>query len=154
LHALSENQGRDKMAEEIPMICFTDSLNGVEDNDLDGFFTGWPNPPTCSAHLEILKGSSHVELAVLGNGKVVGYITVISDGVSCAYIPHLEVLPEYRGKGIGSELVGRVLEHCKHMYMIDLMCDEDVRLFYEKMGFRAGRGMMVRNYKKQNCENR
>ncbi|MBT3604289.1 MAG: GNAT family N-acetyltransferase [Candidatus Latescibacteria bacterium] len=132
---------------------FTDSLDGIGEDDLEGFFDGWPNPPSPATHMRILKGSSHVELAVLEVGKVVGYITVISDGVSSAYIPHLEVLPAFRGKGIGSELVNRALQYYKCIYMIDLICDEDVRPFYEGLGFRAGRGMFIRNYERQNCEN-
>lgn len=40
---------------------------------------------------------------------VLGYLNMISDGVLTAFIPLLEVLPEYQGEGIGSELVGLVL---------------------------------------------
>ena len=32
-------------------------------------------------------------------GRVVGFVTAISDGVLSAYIPLLEVLPEYQGAG-------------------------------------------------------
>ena len=35
------------------------------------------------------------------------------------------------------------------IYAIDLICDEDVRGFYEKFGFREGRAMMIRNYEAQ-----
>lgn len=136
------------------MVRFTDSLEGIKEEDLAGFFQGWPNPPSPAVHLSILKGSSHVELAVLEVGKVVGFITVISDGVSCAYIPHLEVLPEFQCKGIGTQLVSRALSYYKNTYMIDLMCDEEIRPFYERMGFRAGRGMVIRNYERQACEKR
>ena len=33
--------------------------------------------------------------------QVVGFVTAISDGVLSAYIPFLEVLPEYKSIGIG-----------------------------------------------------
>ena len=36
-------------------------------------------------------------------------MTAISDGVLSAFIPLLEVLPEWPGHGIGSELVRRML---------------------------------------------
>ena len=75
-----------------------------------------------------------------------------SDGVSCAYIPHLGVLPDYHGMGIGAELVRRMLKEFGHFYMIDLVCDRDVSDFYVKQGFTECVGMVVRNFERQNCE--
>ncbi len=84
--------------------------------------------------------------------RVVGRISAITDGVSCAYITHLEVLPEWQGKGIGSELVRRMVTTLENLYMIDLVCDDDVSGFYAKLGFKQIQGMAVRNYDRQNCE--
>ena len=133
------------------MIAFTDCLQGVEQEHLVGFFEGWPNPPCPERHLAILRGSAYFVLAKDDN-RIVGFITAISDGVSSAYIPHLEVLKEYRGRGIGGELVRLMLEKLKHLYMIDLICDEDVQPFYEKVGMRAYQGMIHRNYSRQSCQ--
>jgi ribosomal protein S18 acetylase RimI-like enzyme len=79
----------------------------------------------------------------------VGFISAISDGVLAAFIPNLEVLPEYQGKGIGLELTKRMLDSLKHLYSIDLMCDEDVQPFYEKLGMRRYSGMIYRYYENQ-----
>ena len=91
------------------MVTYTDSIADVTPAQLQGFFVGWPNPPTPATHLRILAGSYAAVLARDDSGAVVGFITAISDGVSAAYIPHLEVLPAYQGQGIGSELVRRML---------------------------------------------
>jgi ribosomal protein S18 acetylase RimI-like enzyme len=80
---------------------------------------------------------------------VVGFITAISDGVLAAYIPLLEVLPEYRGRGIGKELVRRMLDRLGDLYAIDLMCDPEVQSFYASLGMRPATGMMIRNYEYQ-----
>jgi predicted N-acetyltransferase YhbS len=72
-----------------------------------------------------------------------------SDGVSCAYIPHLEVQPEHQGRGIGSELLRRMLEKLRGLYMIDLLCDPDVQPFYARLGMRPATGMLIRNYDRQ-----
>jgi ribosomal protein S18 acetylase RimI-like enzyme len=133
------------------MITYTDSLDGVTPDHLRGFFVGWPNPPSTEAHLRILRGSSHVWLAKEGE-RVVGFITAVSDGVSAAYIPHLEVLPAYQGQGIGGELVRRMLDSLRSLYMIDLICDTDVQPFYERLGMRRFTGMVLRNYDRQNCD--
>jgi len=132
------------------MISYTDSIVGISAEQLQGFFVGWPNPPTPETHLRILEGSDAVMLARdETSGAVVGFITAISDGVLCAYIPHLEVLPEYQGRGIGSELLRRMLERLRTLYMIDLLCDPDVQPFYERLGMRRATGMLIRNYDRQ-----
>src|SRR5262245_27738350 len=107
-------------------ITYTDSLENIAADKLQGFFVGWSNPPSPEAHLRILAGSDHVVLA-LDCDRVIGFITAISDGVSAAYIPFLEVLPAYKGQGIGTELVQRMLEKLRHLYGIDLICDTDVQ---------------------------
>ena len=134
------------------MVTYTDNLEGITPELLQGgFFDGWPDTPSPQAHFRILEGSDAVVLALGENGQVTGYITAISDGVSCAYIPHLEVLPAYRGAGIGRELVRRMLAKLDHLYMIDLLCDPDVQPFYERLGMHRATGMALRNYSRQNC---
>jgi ribosomal protein S18 acetylase RimI-like enzyme len=132
------------------VIRYTESLEGIEPQDLDGFFVGWPNPPSPETHLRLLNGSDHVVLAIDERiGRVVGFITAISDGVLSAYIPHLEVLPEYQGQGIGSELMRQMLNRLRTLYMVDLLCDEEVQPFYERLGMRRALGMAARNYDRQ-----
>jgi predicted N-acetyltransferase YhbS len=137
------------------MITYTESLEKITPDHLcGGFFAGWPHPPSPADHLRLLRGSSAVILACTESGQVVGYITAISDGVSCAYLPHLEVLPEYQGQGIGSELVRRMLERLDRLYMIDLVCDESLIPFYERFGLQPMRGMALRHYDRQDCSSR
>ena len=132
------------------MITYIDTIEGVAAEQLQGFFVGWPNPPAPATHLCILAGSYAFLLARDDTtGAVVGFITAISDGVSCAYIPHLEVLPAYQGRGIGSELMRRMLERLRQIYMIDLICDPDVQPFYTRLGMQTHTGMILRNYDRQ-----
>ena len=127
------------------MIEYTDSLEGVEPRQLEGFFVGWPSPPSPERHLELMRGSAAVVLARAGE-RVVGFVTAISDGVLSASIPLLEVLPEYQGRGIGSELVRRLLASLDGLYMIDLSCDAPLEPFYARLGFqRLDRAMGIRN---------
>lgn len=135
------------------MITYIDSTERITASQLQGFFAEWPDPPSPQILLRIFKGSDEIVLAVDSEAqRVVGYITAISDGVSCAYIPHLEVLEGRRGEGIGSELVRRMLAKLRHLYMIDLMCDPDVQPFYERLGLRTSTGMIIRNYDRQRCD--
>ena len=125
-------------------------LSRVSPSDLQGFFDGWPNPPSPEAHHRLLASSSHFVVAQeVGSTQVVGYITALSDGVLSAYIPHLEVLESHRGRGLGSALVQSMLELLGDIYMIDLMCDADIQPFYEKLGLTRSVGMIRRNYSSQ-----
>ena len=136
------------------MIIYIDELHDVSPVQLTGpFFVGWPNPPAPDAHLRILHGSSEVVLAVgEDTGQVVGFINALSDGVMSAFIPLLEVTPEYQGQGIGTELVRRMLDKLNHLYAIDLMADESVHPFYERFGMMRLSGLALRNYARQSCE--
>jgi ribosomal protein S18 acetylase RimI-like enzyme len=131
-------------------IRYCSTTEGITPERLQGFFVGWPNPPSPETHLRLLDNSDHTVLAVdRDTGQVVGFITAISDGVLTAHIPLLEVLPECRGAGIGSELVRRMLEQLGDLYAIDLLCDADVQPFYARLGMRPAQAMMVRNYARQ-----
>ncbi|HSL44085.1 MAG TPA: GNAT family N-acetyltransferase [Anaerolineales bacterium] len=135
------------------MVTYTDSLIDITSDYLKGgFFIGWPNPPSPDTHYQILANSAAIVLARIEDGTVVGFITAVSDGISCAYIPHLEVLPAYQGQGIGTSLLRQMLERLKHLYMIDLVCDPELQPFYERLGMRAVVGMVVRNYDRQSGE--
>lgn len=126
------------------------SADTISPDQLHGFFVGWPNPPSPERHLAILRRSDAVVLAVdEASGQVVGFINALSDGVLSAFIPLLEVLPDYQGRGIGSELVQRLLAQLEGLYAVDLLCDAEVQPFYARLGMQPAQGMMLRRYDRQ-----
>jgi ribosomal protein S18 acetylase RimI-like enzyme len=128
------------------MILYTESAAGITPGRLQGFFVGWPNPPSPATHRRLLEGSAAVVLALDGEGgPVVGFVTAITDGVLSAFIPYLEVLPAYQGRGIGTELMRRMLARLQHLHAIDLICDATLQPFYTRLGMRPTGGMVVRN---------
>ena len=141
------SQGRSIATAE---IRYTESVEGVTPDLPQGFFVGWPNPPSPETHLRLLHGSSHVVLAVDdATGDVVGFISAISDGVLAAFIPFLKVLPSHQSLGIGSELMRRLLADLRHLYAADLLCDIELQPYYERFGMRRASGMLLRNYDRQ-----
>ena len=126
------------------MIQYLDSPDGIKPAQLKGFFVGWPKPPSPETHVKILQGSSYVVLAVeTESDNVIGFVNATSDRVLSAYIPLLEVLPEFQGRGIGGELVRRLMAKLDGLYMIDLVCNDDLIPFYEKFGLASSRSMKV-----------
>lgn len=129
-------------------IQYSNNPQSLTADQLDGFFVDWPTHPTPEGHLEILQGSHKVWLA-MHRGSCVGFINAISDGVFSAFIPLLEVLPEHQGKGVGAELVKRMVESLSAIYSIDIACDEEVAKFYDTLGFSRLVNMAKRNYGNQ-----
>jgi GNAT superfamily N-acetyltransferase len=123
-------------------VVYTTDVTELTPSDLEGFFADWPVRPSGERHLESLGGSDYVVLARDGvDGRVIGFVTAISDGVLSAFIPLLEVLPEWQGQGIGSELVRRILAELEGFYMIDLVCDPELESFYRRFELTLLAGM-------------
>jgi len=129
-------------------IIYTNDQSKISTEMLSGgFFAGWPNPPNAATHLQILQNSYMTYIAIdAETGKVIGFINAISDGVLSAYIPLLEVLSVYRGRGIGGKLVQMILAELADLYMVDIVCDENIQPFYAKLGAKGCSASIFRNY--------
>jgi len=125
-------------------ITYSSSTDGLAAKQLSGFFVDWPQRPDPETHLTILRGSYAVWLAMDGD-QCVGFINALSDGVLCAYVPLLEVLPPYQGRGIGTELVRRMMRRLAGMYALDVVCDASLAPFYARLGFAQCTAMVQRN---------
>jgi GNAT superfamily N-acetyltransferase len=135
------------------MIHYLDNSTGITPAQLHGFFVGWRSPRSSEEHLSLLRDSNHVVLAMDDDsGRVVGFITAITDGIQAAFIPMLEVLPEWQGQGIGSELVRRMLDQLRAYPCVDLTCDPHLQPFYERFGMTRSVGMVLRRYVKPSVE--
>lgn len=130
----------------IPEIAFTETIEGVRADQLAGFFLGWSQRPSAELHLAVLCRSDRVVLAWdTQSGSVVGFVTALTDGVMAAYITLLEVRPGYQRRGIGTQLVQRMLELLEPLYMIDALCDEEVLPFYRRFGVTRAVGVAWRD---------
>ena len=112
------------------MIRYIYSAKNIQSEQIEGFFTNWQEPLSPKLHLKLLQNSDEVVLALDNEtDRVVGFVTAITDKVLSAYIPLLEVLPNYQGKGIGSELMRLMFERLQQFYMVDLLCDYKLESF-------------------------
>jgi ribosomal protein S18 acetylase RimI-like enzyme len=129
------------------MIEYRESTAALEADQLaGGFFEDWPSPPSPELHLAHLRSSEVAIVAIdVDTGQVVGFVTAIGDGAFAAFIPLLEVLPAYRGRGIGTELMRMILARLGDRYSIDLVCDSGLVAFYDGLGGSPGSAVSWRN---------
>lgn len=67
--------------------------------------------------------------------NMVGFSRTISDGHWLTYLADLYVLPQYRGQGIGEELVRETIDHGPYRELGWLLHTADAHRLYEKFGF-------------------
>ncbi len=81
--------------------------------------------------------NSYFHIACYDGVTLVGYVDSVSNGVTDAYIQDLTVHPDYQGKGIGTELMKRMIAKLKEnkIYMISVLYDEKLVPFYNRFGF-------------------
>lgn len=59
---------------------------------------------------------------------------IISDGITNAYLCGLGVHSDYRGKGIGKEVMRLLMEHCNTAKVhLQFFCEEELVPYYENM---------------------
>lgn len=84
--------------------------------------------------------ASHSLVTAWDGATLVGLGNAISDGCLVVYYPHLLVLPEYHGRGIGTRLMRMLMKRYDGFHQHMLVADGRALDFYRKCGFqRAGK---------------
>jgi len=129
-------------------------IREIEENDLEkGFlesldFLRKASDIDKNKAKEILKkikqNQNHIIHVAVDDSKIVGSTTLlieqkfIHDGGLVGHIEDVVVRKDYEGKGIGIKLVMSMLERAKekNCYKTILDCKDDVKQFYERIGFK------------------
>jgi GNAT superfamily N-acetyltransferase len=115
---------------------------------LEGFWelfltTGWNEKYRLSAaELRQALQSSWFLVSAYEDGRLAGFGRLVSDGILHAMIYELIVAPPYQNRGIGSQILERLIDRCRehHIRDIQLFCARGKKAFYEKRGFIARPG--------------
>ena len=99
---------------------------------------GWSSANNPEALTNALRNSHSLVSAWMGN-QLVGVGNAISDGFLVVYYPHLLVHPDYQNRGIGTEIMTRLMGRYRDFHQHILVADGRAVEFYQKCGFvRAG----------------
>ncbi|MFO1443865.1 GNAT family N-acetyltransferase [Bacillus sp. Bva_UNVM-123] len=98
---------------------------------------GWNSLELSVDDLKQMCNQSWYAIYAFDNQKLVGMGRIISDGVITGIICGLCVLPSYQSKGIGKEMLNRLIAQCEQNQVIpQLLCTESLESYYESFGFR------------------
>ncbi len=67
--------------------------------------------------------------------RQIGFARAVSDGVAFAYLADVYVLPDYRGHGLGMQLVREIVESGPYANCKWLLHTGDAHELYRKLGF-------------------
>lgn len=95
---------------------------------------------TAQEHELMFRNSYAVEFAYDGD-KLIGVARALSDGLCQAAIYNIALDAEYRGYGIGRELIRRLLDQLKGQTVLLYTHPKNIGM-YEKLGFRRSKTAM------------
>jgi len=76
-------------------------------------------------------------VGVYRGDRQVGFARAVTDGVAFAYLADVYVLPDFRGHGLGIELVREMIEHGPYAGVKWLLHTTDAHDLYRRFGFAA-----------------
>jgi ribosomal protein S18 acetylase RimI-like enzyme len=74
-------------------------------------------------------------VGVYDGDRQIGFARAFTDGVTLAYLADVYVLPEYRSRGLGVELVRELVEHGPYADLRWILHTRDAHDLYRRFGF-------------------
>jgi predicted GNAT family acetyltransferase len=86
--------------------------------------------------LETAFTNSLFKCFVLDKGELIGVGRVLADGIDCAYLCDVAVHPDYQGRGLGAEIVAKLVALSRGHKKIILYANPGKEGLYAKLGFK------------------
>ena len=104
----------------------------------------WAEGRTRETVERLVREASRV-VGLYAGGRQIGFARAFTDGVAAVYLADVYVLPEFRGRGFGVELVREMVEHESFAGLTWLLHTKDAHALYRRFGFGVpGERMMER----------
>ena len=117
-------------------LDWTGDLERVDWEDLSALYRAAPLGDKPPQVLRIAFGNSMFRCFVFDRGTLVGAGRAVADGVDCAYLCDIAVVPSHQGTGLGKQIVGRLVELSRGHRKVILYAVPGKEPFYRKFGFK------------------
>jgi len=117
-------------------ISYIDTKKDLPCDQLQTLFVsaGWSDG-SMTKYMNIPFINSTLVISAWDGDLLVGVVRVLSDKIIRSVIYDLVVLPEYKNKGIGKNLVKRCIKHYPKSEWL-VQTENEISNYYEKMGFK------------------
>jgi len=96
---------------------------------------------TCEQSLQVIRDAEQEAYVALHDGRVVGFVLLVMRGAFVGYIRSIAVHSEWRGRGLGRQLVWfaeqRVHRESPNVFLCVSSFNERARALYEQLGYET-----------------
>ncbi|KWV58800.1 GNAT family acetyltransferase [Bradyrhizobium macuxiense] len=117
-------------------LAWRDDLSAIDWDELSALYRVAPLGDKSAADLKLVFGNSMFRVFAFGDGRLVGAGRALADGRDCAYLCDIAVHPTHQGRGLGKEIVQRLVRLSAGHRKIILYSVPDREPFYASFGFR------------------
>jgi ribosomal protein S18 acetylase RimI-like enzyme len=118
------------------IIDWKESLRDVDWSELSALYKVAPLGDKSPDVLRTAFSNSMFRWFAYEEGRLIAAGRALADGVDCSYICDVAVLPSHQGKGVGREIITRLVRQSQHHRKIILYSVPGKESFYKKFGFK------------------
>jgi ribosomal protein S18 acetylase RimI-like enzyme len=119
----------------IMSFTWSDTLDGVDWQELSDLMRAALGNKS-AALLRTAFTNSLYRCFLFDDGRLVGTGRVVGDGVDAAYLCDVALLPSHQARGLGDEIVARLLERARGHRKVILYAVPGKEGFYKRFGFQ------------------
>ena len=135
------------------MISIKENVNSIEEFNYLYDAVGWGSYDEKVSEKAL--ANTMYSVSVYDDDKIIGYGRIIGDGICFLYIHDVMVIPKYKNKKIGSQIMNKLLEKVNQIKIenpyvrVYLGASKGKEKFYERFGFikredaNLGSGMIL-----------
>lgn len=117
-------------------LVWSHSIDDLDWNELSALYDAAPLGNKNSSSLKTSFTNSMFKCFVYENGRLVGVGRALADGADCSYICDVALLPSHQGRGLGKQIVTKLVELSRGHKKIILYSVPGKESFYKQLGFR------------------